>query len=63
MRRLWECSDCGEKFDEPIVNERMEDMNGEGAWFRWIEYHCPFCGSEEIEWDFVEAENAGTDSL
>lgn len=63
MRRLWECSDCGEKFDEPIVNERMEDMNGEGAWFKWIEYHCPVCGSEEIEWDFVEEEDAGTDSL
>ena len=43
------CAECGAEFDEPIVNRRREDMNGEGAWQTWIEWYCPECGGQEIE--------------
>lgn len=56
MDRIWKCADCGERFDEPDVRERREDMNGEGAWFTWIEFRCPECGSEDISEEIDDAE-------
>lgn len=52
----FKCMDCGATFDDPIITERREDMNGEGAWMTWYEYHCPECFSEELELNDAETD-------
>ncbi len=46
----WKCADCGAVFTEPVWETRREDMNGEGAWYTWVERRCPECGSKNNDY-------------
>ena len=61
MKKIFTCSDCGARFTDPTVL-RWTENHGDGMLEQWAEYHCPICGSAEVDEDW-EDEDAGEDSV
>lgn len=49
----YKCGSCGAVFDDPYIYEIDEDMNGEGAWYTWTIFKCPYCYSDAV-WEYEE---------
>lgn len=48
---MFKCLDCGATFPEPNV-EQIEDPReywGAACSETFVEYHCPYCGSDDVD--------------
>ena len=46
MKKCWR---CGVRFDEPIIVEYRENLDGENGWATFQRQFCPICGNEDFE--------------
>lgn len=43
------CTRCRAVFDEPMIYEYRENLDGEHGWATFTEMYCPECGSDDLE--------------
>ena len=59
---LYRCDNCGARFREPTIM-RWTENHGDGMLERWAEYHCPVCGSDEVDEYMGDDDDAEAEDL